>query len=228
MIPCSRKRIDCVHHICHDLRCPLGILYRTCLRRESASFPISLMFCNGVALVGRFQGPGQQSITLASISRLSYRNSAGRVSLAKMPPTVAAARNTTSGRLAASHSSVSFCRRKSSDAAIDREDLAPLAAKPPHEGLAHHPAVAGDPHAPVGQAERDVEVGSGALPARLADRAHRELPVFLRARAQPAACGRRPPSFARVAQTSTVCRQPSFSRALAGFPRRATTSVGRK
>ena len=51
------------------------------------------------------------SIRFAAIMTLSYKNSPGRVSLASMPPTVAAATNTTFGRACASQFSVSaWCR----------------------------------------------------------------------------------------------------------------------
>src|SRR5690554_4368774 len=54
------------------------------------------------------------SITFAAIARLSYKNSPGRVALARMPPTRAAASTTASGRAASSHASTAACRRRSS------------------------------------------------------------------------------------------------------------------
>src|SRR5579871_2769496 len=53
------------------------------------------------------------SITLFWIARLSARNSAGRVSFARIPPTRAAARKIASGRALAIHLSVGSCRRRS-------------------------------------------------------------------------------------------------------------------
>src|ERR1035441_267377 len=50
---------------------------------------------------------------LVSITRFSYRNSAGRVAFAKMPPPVAAARKTTSIFLSAIHSSTAAWRNRS-------------------------------------------------------------------------------------------------------------------
>src|SRR5665213_2922525 len=52
-------------------------------------------------------------ITLVAMIRLSYRNSARSVSLATMPPTLAAARNTACGRLAANQPDTAACSRKS-------------------------------------------------------------------------------------------------------------------
>src|ERR1039458_3138831 len=52
-------------------------------------------------------------MTLVSITRFSYRNSAGRVAFAMMPPTVAAARKTTSIFLSAIHASTAACLNRS-------------------------------------------------------------------------------------------------------------------
>src|ERR1035441_4430491 len=53
-------------------------------------------------------------ITLVSITRFSYKNSAGRVEFARMPPTVAAATKTTSSFLSPIHVSTSAWRNRSS------------------------------------------------------------------------------------------------------------------
>src|SRR5665213_2576364 len=52
-------------------------------------------------------------ITLVAMIRLSYRNSARSVSLATMPPTLAAARNTACGRLAANQPDTAAWSRRS-------------------------------------------------------------------------------------------------------------------
>ncbi len=53
------------------------------------------------------------SMMLSSIARLSPRNSAGRLEFARMPPTRAAARNTTWGRVSPIQASTSACRVRS-------------------------------------------------------------------------------------------------------------------
>src|ERR1035441_4303440 len=68
-------------------------------------------------------------LTLAAIARLSYRNSAGRVRFASIPPTAAAARNTASGRADASQSSTACWRRRSSVLPPDFTRTAPVEAR---------------------------------------------------------------------------------------------------
>ncbi len=113
---------------------------------------------------------------LVSIARLSYRNSAGRVALARMPPTVAAARNTACGRAFSIHASTSACRRKSTSARRDRQDLAVLVAQAAHDGRARHATMTGHPDAFACEAVRD---RSGHLIAR-GERQHGWKAVILR------------------------------------------------
>ena len=68
------------------------------------------------------------SMIFAAIMTLSYKNSPGRVSLARMPPTVAAATNTTSGALARARSRVSSLTAEIYVTVIHGEDVTVLRA----------------------------------------------------------------------------------------------------
>src|SRR6185312_3315969 len=73
-----------------------------------------------------------ESITFAWIVRFSYRKSAGYVSLARMPPTFAAARKTNSGRCASKNASTAARFRRSTEsrpATIRLRSPAPFSAR---------------------------------------------------------------------------------------------------
>ena len=108
-------------------------------RNSSFSTPVSMRRLDDVRL--------DHEVVVEELGRRS-------VSLARMPPTLAAARNTDLRPLCAQPASTAAWSRRSSSRAAGGQELAVLPRQPAHERAADHAAMAGDPDALARQRKR--------------------------------------------------------------------------